>query len=89
MALFRMKGNAAALQARGMDAAASRRLSFAPAPERAAPLHGPSHLFQAVPVCLMIGREICMSSLREWAASSGGGAHKAVKVRVGAGLERR
>ncbi|KAI7840613.1 hypothetical protein COHA_005635 [Chlorella ohadii] len=34
----------------------------------------------AVPVCLMIGREITMSALREWAAASGGGAHKAVKV---------
>eukprot|EP00887_Chlorella_sp_A99_P001059 scaffold14.g1059.t1 len=33
-----------------------------------------------VPVVLMIGREIAMSSLREWAAASGGGAHKAVKV---------
>ncbi|PSC69713.1 CDP-diacylglycerol-glycerol-3-phosphate 3-phosphatidyltransferase [Micractinium conductrix] len=34
----------------------------------------------AVPVCLMISREITMSALREWAASSGGSAHKAVKV---------
>ena len=28
----------------------------------------------------MISREITMSALREWAASSGGSAHKAVKV---------
>ena len=34
----------------------------------------------AVPVVLMIAREITMSALREWAAASGGGAHKAVKV---------
>ena len=34
----------------------------------------------AVPVCLVISREITMSSLREWAAVSGSGAHKAVKV---------
>jgi len=33
-----------------------------------------------LPVSLMICREITMSSLREWAAASGGGAHKAVKV---------
>ena len=30
----------------------------------------------AVPVALIIGREITMSALREWAAASGGGAHK-------------
>lgn len=33
-----------------------------------------------VPVSLIISREITMSALREWAASSGGEAHKAVKV---------
>ena len=54
----------------------------------------------AVPVCLVISREITMSALREWAAASGGGAHKAVKVgwagvwacdgqRQGAGLAER
>jgi len=32
------------------------------------------------PVCLVIAREITMSSLREWAAASGGAAHQAVKV---------
>jgi phosphatidylglycerophosphate synthase len=30
----------------------------------------------AVPALVVIGREIAMSSLREWAASSGGGASK-------------
>ncbi|EFN56690.1 hypothetical protein CHLNCDRAFT_51707 [Chlorella variabilis] len=35
-------------------------------------------LGMAVPVCLVISREITMSALREWAAASGGGAHKAV-----------
>lgn len=30
----------------------------------------------AVPVLVIIGREIAMSSLREWAAASGGNAHK-------------
>ncbi|CAL5228181.1 g11263 [Coccomyxa viridis] len=39
-----------------------------------------SHKDLAVPVVIMIGREITMSSLREWAAASGGTAHKAVKV---------
>lgn len=34
----------------------------------------------SVPVSLIIAREITMSSLREWAAASGGDAHKAVKV---------
>eukprot|EP00884_Botryococcus_braunii_P003121 jgi/Botrbrau1/1280/Bobra.0163s0063.2 len=34
----------------------------------------------SLPVLLIICREITMSSLREWAAASGGGAHKAVKV---------
>ncbi|CAG9462995.1 unnamed protein product [Pedinophyceae sp. YPF-701] len=34
----------------------------------------------AVPASLMIGREISMSALREWAAASSGDAHKAVKV---------
>ena len=34
----------------------------------------------AVPVIIMISREIAMSALREWAAASGGGAHK---VRAG------
>ena len=29
---------------------------------------------------IMIGREITMSALREWAAASGGAAHRAVKV---------
>ncbi|GFH10306.1 uncharacterized protein HaLaN_05595 [Haematococcus lacustris] len=33
-----------------------------------------------VPVALMICRELTMSALREWAAASGGAAHKAVKV---------
>lgn len=36
-----------------------------------------SHKDLAIPVVIMIGREITMSALREWAASSGGGAHKA------------
>ncbi len=35
-----------------------------------------SHKDLAIPVVIMIGREITMSALREWAASSGGGAHK-------------
>jgi len=35
-----------------------------------------SHKDLAVPVVIMIGREITMSSLREWAAVSGGTAHK-------------
>ena len=35
-----------------------------------------SHKDLAVPVVIMIGREITMSSLREWAAASGGTAHK-------------
>ena len=34
----------------------------------------------ALPVTIVICREITMSALREWAAASGGGAHKAVKV---------
>mmetsp|Transcript_7472 Transcript_7472/g.22112 ORF Transcript_7472/g.22112 Transcript_7472/m.22112 type:complete len:306 (+) Transcript_7472:187-1104(+) len=34
----------------------------------------------AVPVLFIIGREIAMSSLREWAAKAGGNASKAVKV---------
>ena len=33
-----------------------------------------------IPVIIMIGREITMSALREWAAASGGAAHRAVKV---------
>ncbi|KAF5831953.1 phosphatidylglycerophosphate synthase [Dunaliella salina] len=33
-----------------------------------------------LPVAIIICREITMASLREWAAASGGGAHKAVKV---------
>ena len=33
-----------------------------------------------IPVVIMIGREITMSALREWAAASGGAAHRAVKV---------
>jgi CDP-diacylglycerol---glycerol-3-phosphate 3-phosphatidyltransferase len=41
------------------------------------PVSHPAMLF---PVTLMIAREITMSSLREWAAVSGSGAHKAVKV---------
>jgi CDP-diacylglycerol--glycerol-3-phosphate 3-phosphatidyltransferase len=39
-----------------------------------------TNLGMAIPVCLVISREITMSALREWAAASGGGAHKAVKV---------
>ncbi|KAI3426843.1 hypothetical protein D9Q98_006789 [Chlorella vulgaris] len=39
-----------------------------------------SQLGMAVPVCLVIAREITMSALREWAAASGSGAHGAVKV---------
>ncbi|CAK0785707.1 hypothetical protein CVIRNUC_008918 [Coccomyxa viridis] len=39
-----------------------------------------SHADLAVPVVIMIGREITMSSLREWAAACGGTAHRAVKV---------
>jgi hypothetical protein len=35
-----------------------------------------SHKDLAIPVVIMIGREITMSALREWAAASGGGAHK-------------
>ena len=35
-----------------------------------------SHKDLAVPVVIMIGREITMSSLREWAATSSGSAHK-------------
>lgn len=34
----------------------------------------------SIPVALIIAREITMSSLREWAAASGSGAHQAVKV---------
>eukprot|EP00879_Flechtneria_rotunda_P009992 GHRR01010448.1.p1 GENE.GHRR01010448.1~~GHRR01010448.1.p1 ORF type:complete len:267 (+),score=72.02 GHRR01010448.1:882-1682(+) len=34
----------------------------------------------AVPVVIICCREVTMSALREWAASAGGGAHKAVKV---------
>ncbi|KAK9821443.1 hypothetical protein WJX81_007458 [Elliptochloris bilobata] len=33
-----------------------------------------------IPVVIMIGREITMSALREWAAASGGAAHRAVKM---------
>ncbi|KAL4419628.1 hypothetical protein ABPG77_008569 [Micractinium sp. CCAP 211/92] len=39
-----------------------------------------SPLGMALPVCLIISREITMSALREWAASSSSGAHQAVKV---------
>ncbi|KAK9806079.1 hypothetical protein WJX72_000337 [[Myrmecia] bisecta] len=39
-----------------------------------------SHKDMAAPVVIIIGREITMSALREWAALSGSGAHKAVKV---------
>lgn len=39
-----------------------------------------SHKMLSAPVVIIIGREIAMSSLREWAAASGGKAHKAVKV---------
>ena len=35
-----------------------------------------SHKDLTVPVVIMIGREITMSSLREWAAASGGTTHK-------------
>lgn len=35
-----------------------------------------SHVDLTIPVVIMIGREITMSALREWAAASGGGAHK-------------
>ena len=38
-----------------------------------APISGPA---MVVPVLVIIGREIAMSSLREWAASSAGGAHQ-------------
>jgi len=38
-----------------------------------APIGGPA---MVVPVLVIIGREIAMSSLREWAASSAGGAHQ-------------
>jgi len=34
----------------------------------------------AAPVALIVCREVAMSSLREWAATSGGGAHGAVRV---------
>lgn len=34
----------------------------------------------AAPSCAIIGREITMSALREWAASAGGEAHRAVAV---------
>lgn len=34
----------------------------------------------SLPVSLIIGREICMSALREWAASNSSEAHRAVKV---------
>mmetsp|Transcript_15788 Transcript_15788/g.34099 ORF Transcript_15788/g.34099 Transcript_15788/m.34099 type:complete len:267 (+) Transcript_15788:109-909(+) len=34
----------------------------------------------ALPVIIMICREVTMSALREWAAAAGGAAHKAVKV---------
>ncbi|GAX83858.1 hypothetical protein CEUSTIGMA_g11283.t1 [Chlamydomonas eustigma] len=43
----------------------------------------PSPLSSAImvpPVVIMICREVTMSALREWAASAGGAAHKAVKV---------
>lgn len=36
----------------------------------------------SLPVLVIICREITMSSLREWAAASGGGAHKVRKVRA-------
>lgn len=39
-----------------------------------------SHKDMAIPVVIMIGREITMSALREWAAASGGAAHRAAKV---------
>jgi CDP-diacylglycerol---glycerol-3-phosphate 3-phosphatidyltransferase len=35
-----------------------------------------SQMDLSLPVLLIICREITMSSLREWAAASGGGAHK-------------
>ena len=49
-----------------------------------APSKPPLHRVEAheisVPVMLVIGREICMSALREWAATSGSAAHSAVKA---------
>ena len=42
---------------------------------------GVSHPYLvAVPSSIIIGREITMSALREWASAKGGDAHKAVKV---------
>jgi len=42
---------------------------------------GVSHPYLvAVPSAIIIGREITMSALREWASAKGGDAHKAVKV---------
>ena len=42
---------------------------------------GVSHPYlMAVPSSIIIGREITMSALREWASAKGGDAHKAVKV---------
>lgn len=38
------------------------------------PFHAPMQM--AIPVSFMIGREITMSSLREWAAAAQNGAHK-------------
>lgn len=40
-----------------------------------------SHKDLAVPVVIMIGREITMSSLREWAAACGGTAHRVRSLR--------
>ena len=39
-----------------------------------------SQAAMAAPVVLVVAREIAMSALREWAATSGGAAHRAVKV---------
>lgn len=44
------------------------------------PPHPISSHAMAVTAVIIIGREITMSALREWAAASGSGAHKAVKV---------
>ena len=41
---------------------------------------GVSALSMAAPATIIIGREITMSAIREWAAAAGGEAHKAVAV---------
>ena len=42
--------------------------------------NGVSALSMAAPATIIIGREITMSAIREWAAAAGGEAHKAVAV---------